>query len=260
MDDGGIWLLKAVSKLGPLPINYLVFDLETTGLDFNNDLVVQLGYAIVMNKRLVDCDYFIPNWTHNRDHHFCEWLHNRMENTKKSMNSRNQDGTNSYKHSIDRMKNQGVPPVEAFTQFLDIIKICKSHNFSMIAHNGLRFDQPMLNSNIKHALGDHEGFEFEKLGINYYDTMAIERGIQSRIDINPEDNWMSFTRRLVYEGGKIYSSLEKHCAPKYNLIKKYNMIGDAHEADFDCRLTHYLFEEFRSICESAKSQLKKVVA
>lgn len=261
MEDDCIWLLKSVSKLGPLPVNYLVFDVESTGLDFNNDLVVQLGYAIVINKELIDCAHYIPDWTHNRDNHFCEWLENRMAITKKNMESRNPDSGVVYRHSTDRMKKCGIPVREAFTNFMDIIKICKAHNFSLIAHNGLKFDQPMLNNNIKQVLGDHEGFEFDKLGVNYYDTMALERGLYSRIDPYPDDNWMSFTGRLVTEGGKkIYSSLDRHCAKKYDLINKHNMTGSAHEADFDCKLTHYLFEEYRTMCEKAKQYLKKATA
>jgi DNA polymerase III epsilon subunit-like protein len=260
MDDGSLWLLKSVSKLGPLPVNYLVFDVESTGLDFNNDMVVQLGYAVVVNKELVECDYFIADWTHNRDKHFCDWLENRMEATKANMQARSTSAELMYKHSIARMKQHGVPVHEAFTNFMDIIKICKSHNFSLIAHNGLRFDQPMLNNNIKQVLGDHENFEFEKMGVNYFDTMAIERGLQSRISPFPDDNWASFTSRLVNEGGRIYSSLDRHCAKKYNLINKYNMSGSAHEADFDCKLTHYLFEEYRKMCEAAKSSIMKAVA
>ena len=210
-----------------------------------------------MDKKLVDCSYYIPDWTHDRDHHFCEWLENRMLSTKKSMDARAPGQPSMYKHSTARMKSHGVPVQEAFNNFMDIVRICKSHNFSLIAHNGLKFDQPMLNNNIKQVLGDHESFEFEKMGIGYFDTMGLERGLYSRIQPYPEDSWMSFTGRLVKEGGKIYSSLDRHCANKYNLINKYNMSGSAHEADFDCKLTHYLFEEYRSMCEKAKSNLLK---
>lgn len=259
MDDGSLWLLQAVSKLGPLPVNYLVFDVESTGLDFNNDLVVQLGYAVVVNKELVECAHYIPDWTHNRDKHFCEWLESRMERTKTSMQARSNGNEIMYKHSTARMKKEGVPVHDAFTNFMDVIKICKSYNFSLIAHNGLKFDQPMLNNNIKQVLGDHEHFEFEKMGVNYFDTMGLERGLYSRITPYPDDNWLSFIGRLVNEGGKIYSSLDRHCSNKYNLVNKYNMSGSAHEADYDCRLTHYLFEEYRSMCESAKKSLMKAV-
>lgn len=259
MDDGSVWLLQAVSKLGPLPVNYLVFDVESTGLDLKNDLVVQLGYAVVINKKLVDCSHYIPDWTSGKDKHFCDWLENRMLTTKNSMESRNQGQGPMYKHSTHRMKAEGVPVAEAFTNFMDIIKICKANRFSLIAHNGLKFDQPILNNNIKQVLGEHESFEFEKMGVGYFDTMAMERGLYSRIAPYPEDDWMSFTGRLVKEGGRIYSSLDRHCSNKYNLINKHSMSGSAHEADFDCRLTHHLFEEYREMCEKAQQNIIKEI-
>jgi len=259
MDDGSIWLLQTVSQLGPLPVNYLVFDVESTGLDLKNDVVVQLGYAVVVDKKLVDCAHYIPDWTHGKDKHYCDWLENRMLTTKSNMDSRNPGQPSAYKHSIERMKTHGIPVQEAFNNFMDIIRICKSHKFSLIAHNGLKFDQPMLNNNIKQVLGDDEAFEFEKIGVGYFDTMGLERGLYSRITPYSDDSWMSFMGRLVNEGGRIYSSLDRHCSNKYNLVNKYNMSGSAHEADYDCKLTHYLFEEYRSMCENAKDKLMKVI-
>lgn len=252
-DESDIWMARVVSHLGPLPSNYIVFDVESTGLDLSNDFVVQLGYAIVIDKELAECSCQVVDWTHNRPEDFCAWLENRMSVTKQSMESRNVGAF--YKHSIARMKEFGVPAYDAFTHFMDITNFCKSHRFGFVAHNGIKFDQPMLDRNVKHLRGETDGFTFDNINRRYFDTMGLERGSQSRILPYPDDTWFSFTNRLVHEGGRLYSSLDRHCAKKYDLVTKHSLHGDAHEADFDCRLTHHLFEEFR---EMAERGMKKI--
>ena len=250
-DEADAWMAKVVSKLGPLPSNYIVFDVESTGLDLSNDLVVQLGYALVHNRSLVDCGSFVVDWTHNSSPDFCAWLDNRMSFTKNAMDSKNPGapGTSVYKHSIARMKEHGIPAYDAFTHFMDIVKLCKSNKFSFIAHNGLRFDQPMIDRCVKQLRGESESFTLDGIGMNYFDTMGLERGSQCKLIPNHEDNWFSFNVRLIKEGGRLFSSLDKHCSKKYDLANKHSLQGSAHEADFDCKLTHHLFEEFREMSE-----------
>lgn len=235
---------NTVKKLGGLPLNYVVFDVESTGLDMHNDVAIQLGYALVINKEIVDCSSYVADWTHGRPPDFCDWLDVRMKNTKKNMESK--AGAGSYRHSLERMKSSGIPACDAFLGFIDTIEFCKSYNFSFVAHNGLKFDQPLLDKCAKQLWGETSGFN---VGEKYFDTMALERGCQSMITPDSLDNWFSFTKRMINEGGKFYSSLSNHCDKKYNLIDKHNLRGSAHEADFDCKLTHHLFEEFRVMAE-----------
>lgn len=243
------WMSGIVKKLGGLPVNYAVFDIESTGLDMNNDVPVQLGYALVIDKVLIDCSYYVADWTHGKSPDFCDWLDARMQVTKKNMESK--VGVGSYRHSIERMKTSGVPACDAFTEFSDVIDFCKSYNFSFVAHNGLKFDQPMLDRCAKELRGESSGFN---VGEKYFDTMAMERGCQSMIAPSESDNWFSFTKRMISEGGRFYSSLSGHCDKKYNLTDRYNLKGSAHEADFDCRLTHHLFEEYRAMAERHAAQ------
>jgi len=254
-DDADLWMAKVVSKLGPLPTNYIVFDVESTGLDLSNDVVVQIGYVLVLDKAVVDCNCLVVDWTCNRDADFCRWLELRMETTKNNMESKN-PGVSSYKHSIARMQKDGVPAYDAFTHFMDIVKLCKANKFSFIAHNGIRFDQPMIDRCVKQLRGEDESFNFQNLNSLYFDTMGLERGSQSKIIPNHVDDWFSFTNRIINEGGRLYSSLAKHCANKYDLVNKHALQGDAHEADFDCRLTHHLFEEFREMAERGMIKLR----
>ena len=158
-------------------------------------------------------------------------------------------GAGMYKHSVARLKEKGIPAYDAFTHFMDIVKLCRSNKFSFIAHNGLRFDQPMLDRCVKQLRGEDESFKLDTASGMYFDTMGLERGSQTKIMPTQSDDWYTFNHRLVYEGGRIFSSLDRHCSNKYNLVNKHSLEGSAHEADFDCRLTHHLFEEFREMAE-----------
>jgi DNA polymerase III epsilon subunit-like protein len=242
------WMASVVARLGGLPKNYMVFDVESTGLDLSNDLVIQLGYALVMDKVLVECSSIMVDWTHSRDDEFCQWLDNRMTSTRNNMEAKN-PGAGMYKHSVARLKEKGIPAYDAFTHFMDIVKLCRLNKFSFIAHNGLRFDQPMLDRCVKQLRGEDESFKLDTVSGMYFDTMGLERGSQTKIMPTPSDDWYTFNHRLVYEGGRIFSSLDRHCSNKYNLVNKHSLEGSAHEADFDCRLTHHLFEEFREMAE-----------
>jgi hypothetical protein len=83
----------------------------------------------------------------------------------------------------------------------------------------------------------------------YYDTLPLEKGVQLYPAIRPGETWLQFISRGYHLGGnKIRCSLDRHCAGKYYLHTKHNLdLSKAHEADFDARLTHLLFEEFRGI-------------
>src|SRR4051812_46423786 len=75
---GDIW--NGWSPSLRLPSNYLVFDLETTGFDPNQDLIVEVGWAIVQDRQIVDYAGMLLDWTSfdpdNKDFH--DWLKWRL--------------------------------------------------------------------------------------------------------------------------------------------------------------------------------------
>mgnify|MGYP002144108318 CR=1 FL=1 len=48
------WLRYITGHFGPLPDSYFAFDVETSGLSLKNDVVLQLGWAMVDDRKLVD--------------------------------------------------------------------------------------------------------------------------------------------------------------------------------------------------------------
>jgi hypothetical protein len=83
----------------------------------------------------------------------------------------------------------------------------------------------------------------------YLDTLSIEKSVQLFPEISDEETWLDFCKRAYRLGGSsVKGSLDNHCSVKYDLAKKHNLdMNKAHEADFDCLLTHYLFQEYKEL-------------
>lgn len=245
------WLQYITGRFGPLPDSYFAFDVETSGLSLKNDVVLQLGWAMVDDRKLVDSGAVVLDWTRIGDAAWNGWLAEQIDKTKRNIET-TRDGRPSGKKwnfHIDRVRAEGCHPVDAFAQFSALIADCRAGGFKFLGHYGLRCDQPMIDQACLELLGPGRGFELAPG--EYYDTMALEKGIQLGLAVKPGEDQNAFIRRAYAAGGnKVHSSLDQHCAPKYRLAEKHNLnMNQAHEADFDAVLTHLLLEEFRGIMD-----------
>jgi DNA polymerase III epsilon subunit-like protein len=243
----GEWLRYAQTRLGPLPDSYLVFDIETTGLDVNVDLPAQIGWAVVENNKLVDTGARFMNWTANSSKENYDWLVHRVATTKRQFEFKHGYATGSvYSVSIERMA-AGENPEQVLSEFYRLFSECRKNGFGFIAHNGLRHDQPILDRVISGMSGGEMRFRFKPN--DYFDTLSLEKSVQIFPDIDQNESWLDFARRAYHLGGhKVKGSLDRHCAVKYDLSNKHGLSMDkAHEADFDCVLTHHLLQEYKQL-------------
>jgi DNA polymerase III epsilon subunit-like protein len=248
----GEWLLYAQKRLGALPSNYLVFDIETTGLDTNMDLPAQLGWAVVENNRVVDSGARFMNWLDDRSPEDVNWIEQRILRTKQQFEFKNGFATgNVYSVSADRMR-AGEKPVKVLSDFCKLVADCRKNGFSFLAHNGLRHDQPIIDRVMGEVSEGEMRFRFKPS--DYFDTLSIEKSVQILPELSPNESWLDFARRAYHLGGyKIKGSLDRHCSVKYDLPRKHGLsMEKAHEADFDCVLTHHLMQEYKEIARSAE--------
>jgi DNA polymerase III epsilon subunit-like protein len=241
------WLRYAQTKLGALPENYLVFDIETTGLDINVDLPAQIGWAVIENNKVVDSGARFMNWTYNRSEQDIAWIADRVATTKRQFEYKNGFATGSvYSVSMERMC-AGENPEKVLSDFYRLFSDCRKNNFGFIAHNGLRHDQPIIDRVINDMSSGEMRFRFKPN--DYFDTLSLEKSVQIFPEILQNESWLDFARRAYHLGGyKVKGSLDRHCAVKYDLPNKHGLsMVKAHEADFDCVLTHYLLQEYREI-------------
>lgn len=243
------WLNYAQKQMGGLSRSYLVFDIETTGVDINIDFAAQIGWAVVENGVLVDSGSRFLDITHGASREDVAWLQRRLDITKERVEYKKGIPSGKvYSVSMERIL-AGENPEKVLHDFYRLYQECRKANMGFIAHNGLRHDQPILDRMIQGMSGGELKFRFRPN--DYFDTLALEKSVQKFPEIHPRETWLDFARRAYHLGGyTIKCSLDKHCAPKYNLPEKHNLSMDkAHEADFDCILTHHLFQEYLALSE-----------
>lgn len=243
------WLQYVTGRLGPLPQSYLAFDVETSGLSPKEDVVLQIGWAMVEDRKLVDRGAVVVDWTRRNGDGWVEWLSQRIDRTRQNIecDRGGYASGNTWNFSVARLRAEGCDPLIAFDQFRRLADDCRAGGFAFVGHYGLRCDQPMLDRSCVEVLGPDRGFQLAPN--EYHDTMALEKGVQLCPAVQPGETWAAFIRRAYTLGGnKVKASLDRHCAGKYDLHNKHQLdMGQAHEAEFDAVLTHLLFEEFRAI-------------
>lgn len=246
------WLRYATSSMGPFPDDYLVVDCETSGLAPRDDVVIQLGWALVEGRKLVDQGAVVIDWTRDQPPAYASWLADRIDKTRFHIehDKNGYSSGNTWNFHIARVQAEGCHPRAAMEDFRGLVDTCRAGGFSFVGHFGLRCDQPMLHRAMQDALGSDA--EFVLAPGEYHDTMALEKGVQILPRLEPGEDWDRFIRRAYGLGGnKFKSSLSDHCVRKYDLHTKHALdMTQAHEADFDAVLTHHLFENFRGIMET----------
>jgi len=243
------WLRYAQKQLGALPACYLVFDIETTGVDVNIDLPAQIGWAMVENNKVVDYGARVMDWTVDKSAEDRSWIADRIARTKSQFEFKNGIATGRvYSVSVERMQT-GEKPEKVMSDFHKLVLDCRKNGFSFVAHNGLRHDQPIIDRIMCQISEGDMRFRFKPS--EYFDTLSIEKSVQIFPDIHQNETWLDFARRAYHLGGyKVKGSLDRHCAVKYDLANKHDFSMDkAHEADFDCVLTHHLLQEYKAIAK-----------
>lgn len=235
------WLKQWRSRYGDFPSDYLVFDVETTGLDRKHDLIVQLGYCEVRNCRVVHNEGEILNWAEEP----CiskSWLERKLTWTKERVSNQGK----SYPWSMDVLKS-GRKPLDVLADFL--VKISNpSKPIIFVAHNGWGFDVPMLENHFKRFLRDNFTFSEHSL----IDTGAIEKAIQLGWQPIEAESLRTFAVRVVSEPARVKWSLDGHVIPTYGLVDKHNLdVSKAHTAVFDSFVCHLYLEELRTMLGAA---------
>lgn len=234
------------------PDNYLVLDLETTGLNKREDLIGQIGHCLVIDRKPVDTQGTILNWVGHAGVDTA-WLKKRLEETKYHVEHDKYDRPSGrvYHLSIEKMLAEGAAPVPILSFYLDWLRELRSQNKFFILHNGYNFDCPFLENTFQKFLGITWTFGDNEV----FDTGVVEKA--SQINLLPwnEESLRAFSTRMGQQRAKgVRWALDNHCAPKYKLLEKYGMaLAELHDAGKDAFLTHCLFEEFRKFSEEAST-------
>lgn len=239
------------------PNNYLVFDLETTGLNPAQSLITQFGYCLVKDSKPVDKFGAIINWTLLKE--FCPEplrMKQKLEEVKRHVEFKNGVPTGKKYHiTFERMMDEGIHPLKTLELFHDLFTEVRKQRRFFVAHNGYHFDVPFVETHFDRFLGDDRKYGAEPKPPFYFqdnelfDTGMVEKGSQCQSAPWSTDTVKSWSLRTQTERLRhVRWALDTACVPRYQLDKRFNLDLDAaHDAGFDCYVCHLLFEEYKRI-------------
>lgn len=238
------WLQTLQTTFGGFPRDYTVIDIETSGFDPASDLILNIGHVIVEDGVVVDRLDALLDWTRG-DHVDPNWLYARMDRCQRQMASNGLE----YKMSFDRLQTYGEDPIGVLQAYHDLIVAQRAANYAFVMHNGYNFDAPRLCTHFKRWLG----LDLEFGANEIWDTGMIEKASQLNAVPDPRESMRAWSRRVGGARTKgVKWSLDGHCVPKYDLVRRYNLNeADAHGAGYDSYVTYLLFETFRQLALEA---------
>lgn len=243
----GEYFCKWQMEAQPFPNDYIAFDLETTGFQPEDSLIVQIGHCRVENRKPVDRGSVILDWTKSADLDQ-DWLKLKLEDTKAQIELADGESTGrQFPFTYERLKNEGISPDEALNKYSEMFKKAKAAGIRFVGHNAIGFDSIFIESHFKLINSD---FVFDDRDI--IDTGIIEKANQlDKFPWEHESN-RAFSKRIRGIAAKgLCWNLDNCCVKKYALDKKYGVkLDDCHSADFDAYVTHLLLEEFRSLARA----------
>lgn len=225
------------------PRDYLVVDIETTGVERGLDLIVQIGHCYVLDGVPVDRSGTVLDWTShpaiNR-----QWLADRMVRVKRQVEF-DRDGRPTgkrYHLTYDRLRDEGADPVAILRVYRDWFAKLRADRRFFVSHNGISFDGPFLDEAFQKFLGTSHSF----LDGEMFDTGMIEKALRGNLGVWTEDSPKDFFERVGKRPLKgVRWALDAFAIPAHNLHVKHALdMSLAHTADYDAYLCHLLFQHY----------------
>lgn len=240
------WTQLLHTRLPGFPDDYTTFDLETSGFDAENDLILEVGLCMVRERRPVSVQLLVLDWTGHPEIDQT-WLRERIRHTCARAAERGGRLASSYERL--HAHPQAVPPVAALRLLQARLSAAAVEKEVLVGHNARSFDARFLKSHFRRWLAVDFAFGPGSL----YDTGVLEKASQLGADglMWAGETFEHYCARIVSRPVKgVRWSLNEHCTAKYGLLERYRRDNPGaprpHEADFDALLCHYLFEELRS--------------
>lgn len=222
------------------PDNYFIFDIETTGFDPKVDLIWNVGWCVVVNRQITNCEDLTLDWTRVGELNQ-NWLRSRI---MRQQNQMSQSGR-QCKLTYERLQT-GIEPWDVLDIYYQLLNQYVESDEQLVAHSG-NFDQRLVDSHTVRFL-DRDKIKWRPNSL--FDTGLLEKAAQMNRPPHPGETLEEWYRRIRGGRSRVKWSLDGHCAEKYRLAERFGLdLDEAHGAGFDCRLTHALFETYRMIAE-----------
>ena len=214
-----------------LPSSYLVVDIETSGFHWQRekdpDVVVQIGFSAVRGREVVKNDAFY---------------------IKRPPGTMSQEASEVTGITDEILMEQGIEPSEIYPYFVHLLELYRSSGCMFMGHNMISFDAPFLAADFS-----RQQIPFQFRQGEYIDTGMLFKASQLRTLPGPHEDLHRFFTRIKNTRSRVKWKLTT-AIERLNLHIKHGIdLTKAHDAGFDCWMTHLLFEELRSLAEGSAS-------
>jgi len=222
-------------RLGTFPNDYICYDLETTGLNPQDDLIWQIGHCQVIGG-LPSRGYATRlNWFLHEETPQ-DWLVQKIAKHQAEMRAADRH-TGCSVHAV----KQGEHPTEVLRRYTQLFAAAQMSNV-IVGHNIIRFDNNMFLCNIDRCF--HATFDFDPWRV--IDTAALVKAMQLGVLPFKGEPPGDFCWRILkhHKAKGVFFSLDKYCVPTFKLASRYNLnSARMHTAGYDAMITHLLLYE-----------------
>lgn len=234
-------VLTALGQLAAFPDDYLVTDVETTGYSFNNDYVIDIGWAVVRGGKIVHNEGLLLDWR-KHPHADVSFIQNQL---RRQAEDYAKQGRPHY-YPWERLCDEGISPLEALHAYATLIWEYINRGEQIVGHGFWRFDRKMVDSHTQRFL---KGYLLPWRQNSIMDTGLMEKAMQMNRPPWPGETLDEWNKRINNANAKgVKWNLETHCVPKYRLAERNGLnMSLIHTGGFDCVLIHHLLQTLRHL-------------
>jgi DNA polymerase III epsilon subunit-like protein len=231
-----------------LPLDYLTFDLETTGFSTKpgGDLPIDIGWVVVRGGEVVHRGHRLLNWVD-----YCDmdemWLDAKLSRIRDAFRDKHQ----VWPYYIENLREEGESPYVVLDFFLKLLRRNGESKdglagAKLVGQNAWSFDVAMLTNVFQEALGQTYDFAENDM----YDVGCMEKAILAG-DLEPYPGELTlkeyFLRVAKANRPGVHWNADA-CARRYRLDERYGIdFNKLHTAEADAYVSHLMFEEHRAL-------------
>lgn len=221
-------IIKEVGKRCPrgvLPNSYLVVDLETSGFNYNPkngstpSRIVQIGYAAVRDREIVANDAFL---------------------LKRPPGTMFGEALEVTGITDEMLATAGREPTDVIPLVIGLFDLYRESKCMFMGHNFVSFDSHFIYHDFR-----RDGYEYDFDPNAILDTGVIFKAAQLGLRPSPLETLQKFQHRIRYDRSRVKWRIPV-AVEMLGIAEKHDInLEDAHDAGFDCKVTHLIFEELR---------------
>lgn len=242
-----VQVLRDFASYFPLPDDYLVIDIETSGFSSDKDVIIEAGWAVVRARKVVHYTGLLLDWSKVPGVDT-----GRIQSQLAQQATAYQQKGRPHYFPWERLQAEGEDPREVLQAYMTLLRDYMQRPYpALVGHGAWRFDRQFIDKSLQRYLPDAYVPWVPNCVL---DTGLIEKSLY--LGTYPWagdtlDLWSDRTNRAYL---RQKWNLPEHCEQKYKLSSRTGLDPAlSHTAGADCVMTHALLETYREMLEASCS-------